>query len=188
MSNNHFSGSIPTDVGNFPADSLEVLDVSFNRLGGTLPDSLLRLDSLEQLDLSFNEITGDFPGAEVAANLGGLIHCDLRGNPFFCPVEAPGRCDVSCVESARRDYERSLKPIDAYWQTKKEKSGSSASQARPQDPVARVDPSMVEMISLFFANSVVGQVTAVAAIIAVLVYCGMCRRPARKQGLPTKFE
>jgi Leucine-rich repeat (LRR) protein len=91
---------------------LEQVDLSGNRLGGSIPWHIFRMDKLKVMDLSNNELTGVIPGeagknlaspleffslrnnslsgsipAEIIQQLTGLYHLDLSFNQFTgdCP-------------------------------------------------------------------------------------------------------
>ncbi|PRP76598.1 LRR receptor-like serine/threonine-protein kinase FLS2-like [Planoprotostelium fungivorum] len=59
LSNNHFFGNIPFNLGGLI--NLESIDVSHNELMGTIPSTLGYLSNLKQLDISDNRITGPIP-------------------------------------------------------------------------------------------------------------------------------
>ncbi|XP_019055459.1 PREDICTED: receptor like protein 30-like [Nelumbo nucifera] len=60
LSSNFFSGAIPTDIGNL-MPLLYVLDLSWNRLGGSIPPSITKMKQLETLILSNNLLSGELP-------------------------------------------------------------------------------------------------------------------------------
>ncbi|XP_021664316.2 receptor-like protein EIX2 [Hevea brasiliensis] len=60
LSNNHFSGPIPVNIG-WKMPMLEVLDLSGNSLKGTMPASLCKLEKLTILNLSKNQLSGKIP-------------------------------------------------------------------------------------------------------------------------------
>nr|GEW40086.1 probable LRR receptor-like serine/threonine-protein kinase At2g24230 [Tanacetum cinerariifolium] len=78
LSNNKFSASLPTNIGNF--GSLEKLDLSMNNFSGSLPDVFSSLASLQALNLNRNRFDSVIPL--------GLVHChsltslDLSMNSF----------------------------------------------------------------------------------------------------------
>ncbi|KAF3646731.1 putative aldehyde dehydrogenase family 3 member F1 [Capsicum annuum] len=61
-----YSGSLPTSL-NLP--HLEVLDMSFNSLSGSIPNSISNLTRLRRLSLSKNSVTG-----EITASIGTLLY------------------------------------------------------------------------------------------------------------------
>ncbi|KAL2348576.1 hypothetical protein Fmac_002576 [Flemingia macrophylla] len=77
--NNNLSGLLP--AGSFRSlKRLEVLDLSSNRIAGSVPSVLFALPSLQQLTLSFNHLTGvqaPYKGAEARS---GLVAVDLSNN------------------------------------------------------------------------------------------------------------
>ncbi|KAK6924438.1 Leucine-rich repeat-containing N-terminal, plant-type [Dillenia turbinata] len=78
MRNNSLEGQVPyEEVSNF--GYLQVLDLSHNKLSGSIPASLFSHPSLQQLTLSFNQ----FSSLQVPANMGfhsELIAVDLSDN------------------------------------------------------------------------------------------------------------
>lgn len=60
LSYNFFlEGSIPSDVASI--ETLDILDLSNNRLSGRIPDSLGQLTLIEFMDLSYNSFSGPIP-------------------------------------------------------------------------------------------------------------------------------
>ncbi|KAJ0520804.1 putative leucine-rich repeat-containing, plant-type, leucine-rich repeat domain superfamily [Helianthus annuus] len=59
ISSNHFSGEIPSTIGQLKA--LYLLNISHNEFTGSIPPSIRNLSHLESLDMSSNRITGDIP-------------------------------------------------------------------------------------------------------------------------------
>ncbi|CAH1445956.1 unnamed protein product [Lactuca virosa] len=76
MSNNHFSGQIPSTIGRLKA--LYLLNVSHNEFTGSIPPSLGDLYHLESLDMSSNKLTGKIPS--VLTDLPFLSSFDLSYN------------------------------------------------------------------------------------------------------------
>eukprot|EP00249_Psilotum_nudum_P032527 c4816_g1_i1 orf=380-2872(-) len=88
LSNNHLVGSIPLQ-GSLPSDSafisspsfitqLQELELSNNKLSGTIPDEIGKIQTLQVLDLSNNQISGIIPNA--LDSLSRLHDLDLSGN------------------------------------------------------------------------------------------------------------
>ncbi|KAJ8453388.1 hypothetical protein Cgig2_008272 [Carnegiea gigantea] len=84
ISNNKIQGKFPEGILN--CSFLEVLDMGFNSLEGTLPN-FSRLQSLRFLDLQYNLFTGDFPMSLV--NLTNLEVLVMNENANFNPWELP---------------------------------------------------------------------------------------------------
>ncbi|KAF5762634.1 putative leucine-rich repeat domain superfamily [Helianthus annuus] len=61
ISNNQFSGEIPTTIGHLKA--LYILNVSHNAFTGSIPPSMGKMRPLESLDMSSNKLTGEIPNA-----------------------------------------------------------------------------------------------------------------------------
>ncbi|XP_058183267.1 probable LRR receptor-like serine/threonine-protein kinase At1g56140 isoform X5 [Rhododendron vialii] len=74
LRNNNISGTIPSNIGDFP--SLSQLDLSFNNLTGPIPDSLFNLRSLSYLFLGNNKLTGMLPTTKSPS----LLHIDVSYN------------------------------------------------------------------------------------------------------------
>ncbi|KAK3152722.1 hypothetical protein QOZ80_2BG0162700 [Eleusine coracana subsp. coracana] len=78
LSSNSLSGSIPSE---FNGPDLAQLDVSYNRINGTVPASLFQFPSLMHLDLSNNNLTGDLPHyRNISSNDPGIITLILYNN------------------------------------------------------------------------------------------------------------
>lgn len=74
LSNNRIGGSIPTDL----PITLRTFNLTGNELVGTIPDTLSSLSELTNLSLSDNNLTGPIPDA--FQQLGGLVNFDVSGN------------------------------------------------------------------------------------------------------------
>ncbi|KAG8379242.1 hypothetical protein BUALT_Bualt07G0068300 [Buddleja alternifolia] len=75
---NHFSGRLPSDIGNLP---LVVLNVSQNGFSGEIPMQISNLKCLQNLDLSYNNFSGSFPNS--LNNLSDLSKFNISYNPFI---------------------------------------------------------------------------------------------------------
>ncbi len=84
LSWNDLSGSIPPEVGNLTG--LAWLDLSFNQLLGSIPAELANLKSLDYLDLSFDQLSGPIP--TELGNLARLTRLDLSHNQLTGPIAA----------------------------------------------------------------------------------------------------
>ncbi|XP_022716593.1 probable LRR receptor-like serine/threonine-protein kinase At4g36180 [Durio zibethinus] len=69
---------LPSSIGNLRF--LEVLDLGFCNLKGSIPFSFSNFNQLRYLDLSGNQLHGQFP--DVFGNLTKLFHLSLRDNQF----------------------------------------------------------------------------------------------------------
>jgi Leucine-rich repeat (LRR) protein len=92
-SNNCFS-SIPSNFGENLGDAI-YLDLSKNKLNGSIPASVCSLSKLQTLDLSHNYFSGFIPLCLVHQNLEIL---NLRGNQFH--GVAPDNIREECMLQA----------------------------------------------------------------------------------------
>ncbi|XP_004301894.1 PREDICTED: probable LRR receptor-like serine/threonine-protein kinase At3g47570-like [Fragaria vesca subsp. vesca] len=84
LANNKFGGLIPSSLGN--SLSLELLDLSKNNLSGIIPRSLESLEYLKVLNLSFNKFQGEIPSDRPFRNFSAqsfLSSGQLCGVPQF---------------------------------------------------------------------------------------------------------
>ncbi|KAJ9560569.1 hypothetical protein OSB04_005729 [Centaurea solstitialis] len=78
VSENHMSGTIPSDIQKFLPD-IVYLNLSSNTLGGVIPSSKGELSKLEDLDLSDNELSGEVPNG-LLTNFSSLRILKLSNN------------------------------------------------------------------------------------------------------------
>ncbi|KAG5244653.1 leucine-rich repeat receptor protein [Salix suchowensis] len=81
ISDNQFSGILPTRMGNF--SQLAAIDLSRNHFDGPLPRDLCKLDNLEYLDLSENNLSGSVPSC---FNPSSITHVHLSKNQLSGPL------------------------------------------------------------------------------------------------------
>ncbi|XAR52857.1 Non-specific serine/threonine protein kinase [Bertholletia excelsa] len=84
LSNNRLSGSIPASVGNF--SSLKILLLSGNQFEGDIPSEMGRLKNILKLDMSRNNLSGVIP-TEIG-NCPSLAYLDLSQNQLSGPIPA----------------------------------------------------------------------------------------------------
>ncbi|XP_040987488.1 receptor like protein 21-like isoform X11 [Juglans microcarpa x Juglans regia] len=63
LSCNKLTGSIPSELGQI--SSLHALNLSYNQLTSTIPESFSKLTPLESLDLSHNSLSGEIPSTLI---------------------------------------------------------------------------------------------------------------------------
>ncbi|KAJ4844082.1 hypothetical protein Tsubulata_027512 [Turnera subulata] len=76
FSNNNFNGNVPSGLGACP--KLEIFRAGFNNLSGTIPDDVYRAVSLQVLSLPVNHLTGDI--SDDIVNLTRLQILELFSN------------------------------------------------------------------------------------------------------------
>uniref|UniRef100_A0A6N2KVW8 Leucine-rich repeat-containing N-terminal plant-type domain-containing protein n=1 Tax=Salix viminalis TaxID=40686 RepID=A0A6N2KVW8_SALVM len=81
ISDNQFSGILPTRMGNF--SNLQAIDLSRNHFDGPLPRDLCKLVHLEYLDLSENNLSGSVPSC---FNPSSIKHVHLSKNQLSGPL------------------------------------------------------------------------------------------------------
>uniref|UniRef100_A0A0A9FI49 Uncharacterized protein n=1 Tax=Arundo donax TaxID=35708 RepID=A0A0A9FI49_ARUDO len=81
LSWNKFSGPIPEELSNMA--NLEVLNLAYNDLNGTIPSSLTKLNFLSKFDVSYNNLTGDIP---TGGQFSTFTNEDFVGNSALCPL------------------------------------------------------------------------------------------------------
>lgn len=59
LSANKLTGSIPPEIGNL--DNLVLLNLSYNQLTGSIPETFSKLNQIESLDISHNQLSGAIP-------------------------------------------------------------------------------------------------------------------------------
>ncbi|CAL9752372.1 unnamed protein product [Musa acuminata subsp. burmannicoides] len=82
LSGNKISGSIPLSLGNMT--SLDFLILSGNGFSGSIPEEIGDLQNLQELDLSANFLTGSIP--QILGNLSQLSLLDLSLNHLYGSV------------------------------------------------------------------------------------------------------
>ncbi|KAJ4837188.1 hypothetical protein Tsubulata_030086 [Turnera subulata] len=82
LSNNRFTGEIPSGFGSFA--NLEVLVLDKNRLSGIIPPSICNISTLRSLSLRENALRGNIP--EGIGRLANLETLDLYDNSLSGPI------------------------------------------------------------------------------------------------------
>ncbi|GKG02781.1 leucine-rich repeat protein, partial [Tanacetum coccineum] len=92
LSNNNFSGKPPSEITNLV--ELVLINVSFNKLHGEIPNDMGRLNSLGSLDLLRNDFSGNMPS--ILLQIDGLeitlyfvdphLHKDVKGLHLLLPL------------------------------------------------------------------------------------------------------
>ncbi|XP_034700827.1 leucine-rich repeat receptor-like serine/threonine-protein kinase BAM3 [Vitis riparia] len=82
LSNNRLSGSLPTSIGNF--SSLQILLLNGNRFTGNIPSEIGQLISILKLDMRRNNFSGRIP-PEIGHCL-SLTYLDLSQNQISGPI------------------------------------------------------------------------------------------------------
>ncbi|CAL0327562.1 unnamed protein product [Lupinus luteus] len=81
LDNNHFFGEIPVEIAKNLCFTLVQINISFNNISGTVPDAFTACSSLQLLDISGNKLTGELP-ISVFAKMSGLKQLVLAFNEF----------------------------------------------------------------------------------------------------------
>nr|XP_010910338.1 receptor-like protein EIX2 [Elaeis guineensis] len=94
LSNNHFTGKIPKNIG--ALTRLESLDLSVNNLSGMIPSTIFSMYYLNHLNLSNNNLSGKIPWGNQLQTFCDPSICsgnpDLHGWPFpWCFNGAPSK-------------------------------------------------------------------------------------------------
>ncbi|KAK2431459.1 hypothetical protein P8452_44639 [Trifolium repens] len=82
LSNNRLSGSLPSSIGNFP--NLQILLLHGNRFSGEIPQDIGKLKNILRLDMSFNNFSGEIPIEIGECSL--LTYLDLSQNQLSGPI------------------------------------------------------------------------------------------------------
>ncbi|KAJ8425873.1 hypothetical protein Cgig2_033146 [Carnegiea gigantea] len=101
FSGNQLQGSLP-----IPPTSMQIYQVSNNRLVGSIPQQICHASSLKYLDISNNELSGQIPGciSELASS---LVMLNLRGNNFhgIIPRSYPKSCKLKMINLSQNQLE-----------------------------------------------------------------------------------
>ncbi|XP_010529317.1 PREDICTED: leucine-rich repeat receptor-like serine/threonine-protein kinase BAM3 [Tarenaya hassleriana] len=82
LSNNRLSGSLPASIGNF--SSLQILQLGSNRFTGQIPEEIGGLKSVLKLDMSRNNFSGKLPPGIGSCQ--SLTYLDLNHNQMSGPI------------------------------------------------------------------------------------------------------
>ncbi|KAL5577929.1 hypothetical protein UlMin_019628 [Ulmus minor] len=82
LSNNRLSGSLPTSIGNF--SSLQIVLFGGNRFTGEIPSEIGQMKSVLKLDISRNKLSGTIPPS--IGNCLSLTFLDLSQNQLYGPI------------------------------------------------------------------------------------------------------
>ncbi|KAH9328270.1 hypothetical protein KI387_000378, partial [Taxus chinensis] len=86
ISNNRLTGTIPAALGNL--HKLENIDLSSNNLSGKIPSTFDGLSSLRGVNISNNRLTGCIPSSW--SRLMNSSSISVTGNPGLCVTENDG--------------------------------------------------------------------------------------------------
>ncbi|KAI5071972.1 hypothetical protein GOP47_0014223 [Adiantum capillus-veneris] len=90
LSYNRLEGSIPQDIGYLTA--LMMLSLGHNLLEGAIPASFMHLRTIGVLDLSYNKLEG---GLWPLANCSFLVQIDVSNNNFSGPIPSTGQLSIA---------------------------------------------------------------------------------------------
>ena len=90
LSGNSFEGHIPPSFGKL--NELESLDLPNNRLSGRIPQEIASLSFLQYLNLSHNQLTGLIP---QAPHFDTFPNSSYEGNSDLCGFPLSKKCDVT---------------------------------------------------------------------------------------------
>ncbi|KAE9587320.1 putative protein kinase RLK-Pelle-LRR-Xb-1 family [Lupinus albus] len=81
LDNNHFFGEIQVEIATNLCSTLVEINLSVNNISGTVPDAFTACSSLQLLDISRNKLTGELP-ISVFAKMSSLKKLVLAFNEF----------------------------------------------------------------------------------------------------------
>lgn len=102
VSNNKLSGTLPRDLGN--AQSLKTLNVSNNRFTGAIPQELGNIPTLENVNFSHNRFTGEFPATFTNAKRLRVLRVNANTLTSFPEIALTGRIDTLEMQENRFDF------------------------------------------------------------------------------------
>lgn len=76
LSHNRLNGSIWKEFGNLKY--LHLLDLSWNNFSGSIPEQLSSMVNLERLDLSYNDLSGSIPSSLARLTFMSFFQCSLQ--------------------------------------------------------------------------------------------------------------
>ena len=108
LSNNYFSGTIPSDIGNL--EGLDAFRIEGNLLSGTIPTEIGNMSNLTVIDLAFNSIQGMLP--DQIGNCSMLQTIDFSRNRFTgtVPTSVGSLLQLKCLDISFNDMQGTLPP------------------------------------------------------------------------------
>ncbi|XP_031098265.1 receptor-like protein 48 [Ipomoea triloba] len=110
LSNNHFSSTIPLDIGN-QLPNVRFFSIANNRVSGRIPPSWCHAALLEVLDLSNNSLQGTIPSC-LAQNNSNLGVINLKGNRLSgeIPQVFLQSCSLETLDLSQNFFKGRLPP------------------------------------------------------------------------------
>ncbi|XP_051117767.1 probable LRR receptor-like serine/threonine-protein kinase At4g37250 [Andrographis paniculata] len=163
LSSNLIGGSLPPDFG---GRSVSYLNVSFNRISGEIPPGFAAgIPVNATVDLSFNNLTGRIPDSDLLMNQSGNA---FSGNPDLCgrPLRTPCRVPAA-VGTPPQDSSESPPAIAAI-PTTIESNPAPAGKQKPKLSTGSI------------AGIVIGDGVGILILAAIFVYIYRLKRKRKK--------
>lgn len=169
LSYNRLEGSIPEEMGYLTA--LQMLSLGHNQLDGVIPASFMHLKTIGVLDLSYNKLEG---GLWPLANCTFLVQIDVSNNNFSGQIPSTGQLSIAPAAGFENNPGLCGEPLPAC-------GASGGNDTSEKCTHGGTCISRNRFTVLPWANSIVLGTLIAVAFMCMLIVWGIMMRAKRRQ-------
>ncbi|MCO5594005.1 hypothetical protein L7F22_048024 [Adiantum nelumboides] len=173
LSYNRLEGRIPDDIGYLTA--LMMLSLGHNLLEGPIPASFMQLRTIGVLDLSYNKLEG---GLWPLANCSFLVQIDVSYNNFSGPIPSTGQLSIAPPAGFEHNPGLCGEPLPPCARVS---GDNSTSEKCSTSGAGGVCLNHNHFMVLPWANSIVMGILIAVALMCMLIVWGIMLRAKKRQ-------